>query len=169
MITSDKQVSFFRLIRASLIGAFLLLAFDVIYGSFISVVICPIWFLVSLVRTIIKRPGWGAGLARLVIPVVTLFIVGGNASLQAKIANANAERVIAACEQFRAATGNYPEQLTELVPRYMSAVPRAKYALTSSDFRYWNMDGNHQLMWTENPPFGRRIYDFENKKWSSLD
>jgi hypothetical protein len=165
MMTSDHQAPYLRPIRASLIGAFLLLAFDALYGTFLSAGICPIWFLVSLVKAIKKRPGWVIGLSRIVIPVLALTIVAGNAALQSKIANANAERIIAACEQFRAATGKYPDQLDELVPKYLNSIPRARYALMFSDFRYRNLDGNHQLLWDERPPFGRRIYDLEHRKW----
>jgi hypothetical protein len=165
-MTSDNHVSYLRLIRGSLVGASVLLVFDVaLYGSFISAMVCPIWFLVSLVKGIKKRPGWVVGLSTITIPVLTLAIVTGNAALQSNIANANAERIILACEQFRTATGKYPDQLAELVPKYLSSVPRAKYALTFSDFRYRNQEGNHLLMWDKSPPFGRRIFDFENRKW----
>jgi hypothetical protein len=165
MMTSNNQASYLRTIRKSLITAFVLLSFDVLNGTFITAGICPIWFIVSLVKAVKNRPGWVIGLSRIAIPVLMLVIVGGNARIQAKIANANAERIIAACEQFRAATGKYPDQLEELVPKYLSSIPRAKYNLMFSNFRYWNLDGNHQLLWDENPPFGIRIYDLELRKW----
>lgn len=166
MQPSNNQASYFRLIRGSLIGAFILLAFDALFGSFISAGVCPIWFLVSLVKAIKKRPGWGIGLSKIAIPVLTLAIVSGNVALQSTIANANAERIIVACEQFHAATGKYPDQMDELVPKYLSSIPRAKNALLMfSDFRYRSLEGNHQLMWDERPPFGRKIYDFERRKW----
>lgn len=165
MKTSNNQAPYLRMIRGSLLGGFVLLAFDVLFGSFISAGVCPIWLLVSLVKASKKRPGWEIGLSRIVIPVLILAIVAGNAAMQSKTANANAERIIVACEQFRAATGKYPNQLDELVPKYLSSIPRAKYALMFSDFRYRNLDGNHQIMWDERPPFGRRIYDFELRKW----
>jgi hypothetical protein len=37
------------------------------------------------------------------------------------------------------------------------------------DFRYWSPEGKPRLMWTEIPPFGRKIYNFEGGKWGSLD
>jgi hypothetical protein len=165
MMMSNNQASYLRLIRGTLIGAFVLLAFDVFYGTFISAGVCPIWFLVSLVKAIKKRPGWVISLSRIVIPVITLAIVVGNAAIQSKVANANAERIIVACEQFRTATGKYPNQLGELMPKYLSSIPRAKYALAFSDFRYRSLGGNHLLMWDERPPYGRRSYDFEHRKW----
>ncbi|MDD5285972.1 MAG: hypothetical protein PHD54_08940 [Desulfuromonadaceae bacterium] len=165
MTTPNNQASYLRLIRGSLICASVLLLFDAVNGTFISAGVCPIWFLVSLVKAIKKRPGWGIGVSRIIIPILTLAIVAGNAAMQSKIANANAERIIVACEQFRSATGKYPDRLDELVPKYLTSIPQARYALMFSDFRYRNPDGNHQLMWDERPPFGRRIYDFEQRKW----
>lgn len=165
MMTSNNQASYLRVIRGSLIGAFVLVVFDAVNGTFVTAGVCPIWFFVSLVKAIKRRPGWAIGLSRIVIPVLTLAIIVGNAAIQSKIANANAERIIVACEQFLAATGEYPDQLDELVPKYLSSIPRAKYALMFSDFRYRNLDGKHQLMWDEKPPFGRRIYDFEHREW----
>ena len=70
MTTPNSQASHLRRIRGSLIGAFVLLAFDAFYGTFISAGVCPIWFLVSLVKAIKKRPGWVIGLSWIVIPVL---------------------------------------------------------------------------------------------------
>ena len=165
MMTSNNQASYLRLIRGSIIGAFVLLVFDAVNGTFVSAGVCPIWFFVSLVKAIRKRPGWGIGLSRIAIPVLSLAMIAGNATIQSKIANTNAERIIVACEQFLATRGNYPDQLDELVPKYLSSIPRAKYALMFSDFRYRNLEGNHRLMWAENPPFGRRTYYFEHREW----
>lgn len=165
MTTPDNETSYLRLIRGSIIGAFVVLALDVFYGTFISAGVCPVWFLVSLVKAIKKRPGWRIGLSRVVIPVLIFAIVGGNAAIQSKLANANAERIIAACEQFRTATGKYPDQMEELVPKYLSSIPRAKYSFAFNEFRYRNLAGNHLLMWDERPPYGRKIYDFEQRKW----
>lgn len=157
MMTSSNRPSYLRQIRGSLVSASVLLVFDVANGTFISAGICPIWFLVSLIKAIKRRPGWGVGLSRIAIPVLLLAIVAGNAALQSKFANANAERIIAACEQFRAATGKYPDRLDELVPKYLNTIPRARYALMFSDFQYRNPDGKHQLMWTKDHPMAEKF------------
>ncbi len=166
MMMPNNQASFFRLIRGGLIASLVLLILDVaVYGTFISAIICPIWFIVSLVKAIKKRPGWKVGLSRIMIPALTLAIVGVNATLQIKIAEANAKQIVTACEQYRTDNGKFPDKLAELVPTYLSSVPRAKYTLTSGDFRYWNQEGSHQLIWDKNPPFGRMTYSFEQRTW----
>jgi len=89
----------------------------------------------SLVKNVTQRPGWKIALFRTMIPAVTLALVLGNNSLQWQIAEANADRVIKACQEFRAAHGDYPGQLDELVPDYLDSMPRAKYCLLYGDFR----------------------------------
>jgi hypothetical protein len=158
-------------IRGSLVGASLLLAWDaVLSGGFVlSILVSPVWFLVSLAKAIIQRPGWRVGLTRILVPVLTLGLVLGNAAMQTRIASANAKRIIEACEQFRIANGRYPSTLDELKPGYLASVPRAKYSLMFGNFWYWSLDGKTRLMWVVIPPFGRKIYDFEGRKWGSLD
>lgn len=167
----DDRISYLRRIRGSLVGAFVLLAWDaVVSGSFMaSILVCPVWCVVSLVKAVIQRPGWKIGLSRILVPALTLGLVLGNAALQSRIAGANAQRIIGACEQFRVANGRYPSQLKELEPRYLGSLPRAKYSLVFGEFRYWSFEGKHRLMWVAIPPFGRRIYDFERREWGSLD
>jgi len=36
-------------------------------------------------------------------------------------------------------------------------------------YDYRNLEGEHTLMYTVVPPFGRKIYTFERKRWSALD
>jgi len=167
----DDRISYLRRIRGSLVGAFVMIAWDaVVSGSFTaSIFVCPVWCVVSLIKAVIQRPGWKIGLSRILVPALTLGLVLGNAALQSRIAGANAERIIGACEQFRDANGRYPGQIEELVPRYLGSVPRAKYSLAFGEFKYWSLEGKHRLMWVAIPPFARRIYDFERRKWGSLD
>lgn len=170
-IELKDELSYFCQIRASLIGASILLTLDAaISGSLLySVFVCPIWFLISLARTALRWPGRKVGLSRIAAPVLTLGLVLVNARLQSTMASTNADRIIRACEQFRAANGEYPERLTELVPRYLESVPRAKYCLMLCDFTYTSGEEDHTLMWTELPPFGRRIYNLERGRWKTLD
>ena len=55
---------FFRGIKRSVVAAAVLLAWDgALSGSYVmSVLVCPIWFLVSLLKNAIERPGWGLAL-----------------------------------------------------------------------------------------------------------
>jgi len=170
-MTSNAQDSYLRQIRGSLFGMVSLLAFDIaILGSFtLSLVVCPVWFLIGTVKAIIQRPFWRIGLSRVAIPVLTIAIVWGNATLQKKVGGANAEQIIEACEQFHKANGRYPKQLSELVPNHLKSVPRSKYSLMSGDFRYISSDRKHILVWVMIPPFGRKTYDFEERRWGILD
>ena len=171
LLASNAQDSYLRRIRGTLFGMVSLLAFDIaILGSFtLSLIVCPVWFLVSTVKAIIQRPGWRIGLSRVAIPVLTIAIVWGNATLQKKVGGANAEQIIKACEQFHEANGRYPTQLSELVPNHLKSVPRSKYCLMFSEFRYISSDRKHIFVWVIIPPFGRKTYDFEEGRWGILD
>jgi hypothetical protein len=156
-------------ITASVIGALVLLALDVAHGGtyLCSSMACPIWFLASILKNAIQRPGWKVALLRIAIPALTLGLVLANNAFQWRIANANGARIIAACEEFHAANGKYPKTLDELVPRYLPSIPRAKYCLKYGEFLYF--DKKPMLMWYAVPPFGTEVYNFEKKRWSYID
>ena len=105
---------------------------------------------------------------RVAIPLVTIVLVFGNASLQTRMALANAERIINACTQYRDANGTYPMTLDILVPQYLHSVPRAKYALMLGEFRYTGFNDEPTLMWVAIPPFGHWDYRFEKARWVYL-
>ena len=92
-----------------------------------------------------------------------------NSAVQSGIAKANAQRVVEACEQFHADNGTFPRTLDELVPAYLEFVPRAKYCLTWDKFVYFSNDEYPILAWVDIPPFGRRTYNFENRRWGYGD
>lgn len=167
----ESEVSPRRGIRGSVLGAMILLAWDAgLTGSFLmSFLVCPVWFVVAVLKNAIERPGWGLALLRIAIPPLILALVMANDAFQRKIAKANAPRIIAACEQFHGANGNYPETLDELVPQYLPSVPPAKYSLGFGEFVYWNFDDSAMLTWYVVPPYGRAIYNFEECRWGYLD
>ena len=101
------------------------------------------------------------------MPLLTLAIAVGNGNLQWRISDANAEQVIKVCEEFRVANGRYPRELDELVPKYLSSIPPAKYCLDGR-FWYFNSEGHCSLMWVRYG-FYRRIYDFDEKRWGNVD
>ncbi len=162
---------FFRGIKRSVVAAAVLLAWDgALSASFLmSWIFCPIWFLVSLLKNAIERPGWGLALVRIGIPALTLGLVWVNNDFQLGVAEANAQRVVAACEAYHAANGRFPKKLDELVPRYLNSVPLAKYCLgPPSEFSYYSF-GTPMLVWQVVPPHYRKIYNFETRRWSYLD
>ena len=134
-----------------------------------SLIFCPIWFLVSTLKNGIQRPGWGLASLRIATPALTLGLVLANNALQLSIAEANAPPIIAACEEFHGANGRFPRTLDELVPRYLPSIPRAKYCLTFGEFCYWNNEEHPILVWQVLPPFVRKIYSFEDRRWGYLD
>jgi hypothetical protein len=164
---------FYRSARGSIGAAAIVLTFDVVLsGSFlVSSLFCPIWILVSLLKSAIHRPGWGLALARILIPVLTLWLVRANDAFQLRVAEANGQRIVAACEEYHAANGRFPENLDELVPKYMNSVPVAKYCLGPwSKFIYVSRTpGDAMLFWHIVPPHYRKIYRFETRSWSYLD
>jgi hypothetical protein len=158
-------------VRGTLICALIVVLTDVVLdGSYLfSALVCPIWFLVSVVRAVARRPSPGVAAARVLIPVITLLFVVANYSAQGKIAMANAARVIQACEAYREAKGAYPERLSDLVPCFLNSIPRAKYCCQYGEFRYVVSPQHHTLCWYQVPPFGTRTYTLEVGAWHYLD
>ncbi len=143
--------------------------FDVGFDGFymFSIEICPLWFLISFVKNVLSRPGWRIAVFRISMPLLTLAIAMSNGNLQWKISDANAERVIKACDDFRSVNGRYPKTLDELVPKYFPSVPPAKHCM-SGEFHYCNFDGYPSLMWSRYG-FYTRIYDFNSRRWGNVD
>jgi hypothetical protein len=162
---------FYRSVRGSIGAAAIVLTFDVVLsGSFlVATLVCPIWILVSLLKSAIQRPGWGPALTRILIPAMTLMFVRANDAFQLKVAEANAQRIVAACEKYHAANGRFPRKLDELVPEYMNSVPVAKYCLGSGFSYASSSDNTAKLWWPIVPPHYRKIYNFETRSWSYLD
>jgi len=171
MVAAPKH-GFHRPVGFSLGAAGLLLACDAGFsGSFLmSWLFCPIWFLISLVKNAIQRPGWRLALLRTAIPPLTLGLAWANDAVQIRVAEKNAARVVAACEEYHATNGRFPKSLDELVPQYMPSVPRAKYCLGPwCQFHYFYNQGHPMLVWYVVPPYYRKIYDFDTRRWNYIE
>ena len=164
---------FYRSIRGSLGAAVAVLALDVGFlGSILfSAVLCPLWLLVSLVRSSLYGPNASLFLTRIAIPMVTFLLVLANDAFQRGVAETNAEKVVAACESYRVDNGRFPRKLDQLVPRYLDSVPVAKYCLGPGRFIYTSSEntGVAKLFWYVAPPRLRKVYDFEARSWSYLE
>ena len=160
-----------RGITVSVMLLLLILAWDVVLsGSFLmAFCFCPIWFLVSVLKNAIQRPSWKLALLRIAIPPLILGLVFANNKVQWWHAEANASRVVAACEEFHAANAKFPKTLDELVPQYLPSVPRAKYCMILGEFFYVSLGRTSVLSWYVVPPYGRKCYDFEKREWYCLD
>lgn len=163
---------FFRGIKTSVVAAAILLAWDAVIGAgtfMTSMLICPIWFFVNLVRFPSNRSDWGVALIRIGIPASMFGLVLANNNLQLQVAESRAQRVIAACMAYHAANGKFPDKLDELVPKYMTYVPSARYCPGPwSQFRYYNGE-NPSLFWYIFPPYDRKIYNFNTRRWSYMN
>jgi hypothetical protein len=79
-----------------------------------------------------------------------------------RTAEARSQPIITACKQFHAKYQRYPEELRELVPEFIPAVPHAGYTLISRRFNYF----------PSRPAIGFAVmfhgiasYDFQENKW----
>jgi hypothetical protein len=157
-------------IRGSMICSLVIVILDVVLdGSLVfAAVVCPIWLIIAVVWVLVSRPSSGVAAARVLIPLLTGLLVVSNYSMQNRVAMANAERLIQACENFRDVNGTYPARLDDLVPAYLSSIPRARCCCLFSEFQY-HASPMHMLLWCELPPFGRRTYNFDTRRWGYLD
>ena len=101
--------------------------------------------------------------------LVTIILIFIGNSLNSKIAQSRAEMLIMACEHYKIKHGDYPPRLTDMVPEIISKIPKVKYALYGNEFRYESGKVHHVLGYTIVPPFYRRYFYFETKKWKYLD
>ena len=138
----------------------------------IAIVLCVAGVLYFLPRAIAARHDGAQFKLRLSKAAITSvagfaalgIIVYGNV-----IARDRAETLIVAVDQFYLKHGRYPARLEEVVPEFISEIPAAKYVGLADKFRYSVSGSHHSLQYTVVPPFGRSIYTFEDRKWTSLD
>lgn len=90
--------------------------------------------------------------------------------INAATAESHAAQIIDACRAYQARRGILPDRLQQLVPEFLPAVPRAKYTMAWGEFTYFAAPGaSHTLVYVTLPPFGRRVYNFEQAAWSQRD
>lgn len=99
------------------------------------------------------------------VPVLVVLAMWMNLS----IGERNADTVVAAIGKFRVEQRRYPKSLQELTPRYLPEIPRTSIAIMDQGFRYLPAGDKATLMYVTVPPFGRRVYDFDQRRWHALD
>ena len=72
-----------------------------------------------------------------------------------------------ACEDFHTDKGKYPNKLEDLVPGYLSSVPRAKYCLMQGEFMYW--DSRPSLCGVRFRRSTGGFNYFEDRQWGYID
>jgi hypothetical protein len=161
-----KWTRWIRPIVLSLLLIFLdeLGAYTFIIGVFLILVYLP--------RSLLAKKYAACRKERLIRFAVYLAAVGVVFSLitiNKHIAKDRAEQIISAVENYKAANGNYPDRLDQLVPQFMTEIPaKARITFTDSGFRYL-VGESHTLMYVAMPPFGRATYNFEAKSWGFID
>lgn len=163
-------------IKGSLLGAPIVYVLDafvlnqgalaVLVALVVLVAAVPALIVSAVKRDSPKALSWCARAILFLLAAVAVIVTN---VWQNKSARQRAEVVIEACERFHGATGQFPTQLGDLVPAYLSSVPRAKYVLVFGAFQYDARPERHTLMYVTVPPFGRPYYVLEDKRWSSLD
>lgn len=111
------------------------------------------------------------GFSMIAIYVVMMASVVATIQANDQLARRRADGIVTALKLYRSKTGDYPVRLTELVPEYMPAVPRAKPTLLFNEFSYHYDPAKHQgfLLYTAIPPFGRRTYWLDTDTWGYVD
>ena len=138
----------------------------------ISIILCVAGVLYFPLRAIAARQDearFNLRLSKAAISSVAGFAALGIIVYGNVIARERAEKLVVAVEQFYAKHGRYPERLEEIVPEFIPAIPRAKYVELADKFRYSASGSRHSLTYTVMPPYGRRIYTFEDREWTTLD
>jgi hypothetical protein len=167
LMTHDGKVTRHLGDWASVIGVLALLIWDAGFqGScLMSWIVCPIWFVVTIVWNISEYPGWRMSLLRIALPVIVLLLATSNAVFQFRVSEANSAQIITACEDYYAVSGQYPDTLEQLVPLYLPSIPPAKYCLDGSFSYVKANEESHILLWREPPPFFLKVYHFETRRW----
>jgi len=111
---------------------------------------------------------------RALVALVTLGMILFDCSvywIYETVAQKRVTEVAEALLRYRAIKGLYPEQLQQLVPDYLPAVPAAKPGLIVLN-RIWYLHkppGPTGLMYVSFPPYGRKVFNLETREWSELD
>lgn len=137
-----------------------------VVGGATLVILLPLWLSAwhSGERAVAKRRAQLAA----IYAAAAVGVIAVN-RLNNTLAERRAQTLISACRQYRERSGEFPAQLSDLVPGSFPAVPRAKLTLAYGAFSYTAAPGRHQLAWTVFPPFARRIYTFEDSRSQLLD
>lgn len=101
---------------------------------------------------------------------LTAAVASAVISIDLPRARENQARVIAAVHAYHEAYGRYPDDLAQLVPTFLPAVPSARvFPLMFARFSYYADRGDAVLSWTLIPPFGRPTYRFNSRRHGYLD
>jgi hypothetical protein len=171
--TQKKTVKIYRHVIVALV---LFLAFaiamDSLGAAFFICLFAVIWY-----GTRREKNGYAAKIKLIIIGAYAVLLIMAFVvkNINNRVAYENAKIVIAACEQYKIKKGAYPDRLNDLVPGYLTRIPVARYTGITG-WKYFHHpnkgsteDDHYSLQFTYEPPFGRRVYHSQTKKWRSMD
>lgn len=118
----------------------------------------------ALLLSKVRRDAWPTLRLALLFGATAVAIMA-TINLNNHLARQRAARLIEAIDLYHASQGRYPLALDALVPRYIAAVPRAKYTLAFNQFIYRQQAPRARLAYVEVPPLARPCFDFEQRRW----
>ena len=163
-----------KILKKSLITAICLFLIDALFFNqgiiaAIALFIVVFWLIPKSIFLWLKKQSVKPQLYKcLIYFLMAIFILAAN-YLNNQLAASRANQIIAAVEKFKVVNHRYPKKLTELAPEYIEAIPTAKYAVFGNGFFYSSRGDDAFIGYVVIPPFGRRIYDFNSKKWGQID
>jgi hypothetical protein len=139
------------------------------FGLFISAAVFLASAIASVIFLFIDRRFSKLYAVKCLIYLCAGTCIIGVLRLNTHIGNRNAEKIIHSVEKYKAEKGDYPTQLGDLVSEYMPKIPVCAYRMLSNQYRYAYTETSHYLMYANLPPYGRRLYHFQNKQWTYID
>ena len=97
------------------------------------------------------------------ICIIVMFKINNTVAIK------RAEMIAEACERYKTKFGDYPSTLSILVPEFIKEIPSTKLGLVTSGFHYSSGAESHRIMFVNVPPYGRKYYTLETKKWGYVD
>lgn len=125
------------------------------------------WMPKAMLLVKVRRNAWPT-VRRAALFGLTAVAIMAAINFNNHLARQRATRLIQAIDVYRATTGRYPLALDALVPRYITAIPPAKYTLAFNQFDYQQFDQRAHLGYVEVPPFGRPCFDFAERRWHDV-
>lgn len=155
------------LVKTAVIAAVLFILFAFFFESAPTAFV--VFAILSAAALFRKNHTKETRMKKVVIYLVMFMLTLGITSANGYFAKRSAGRIIAAAEGYARKTGAYPGQLSDLVPEFLPKVPAAKYTFLDNGFKYIARGKQHILIYVKKPPYGRAYYNFEEKKWGTMD
>lgn len=129
----------------------------------------PSLIIAALVLRIVGKPSWSEFISCIKFIAICAFLVAvvfGITKANNRLAQDRAEIMVSAVRAFHAKYQYYPDDLGQLVPEFIDAVPRAKYELWG-DFFYGKSGDAPILGYVDKWPVRFRVFRFADKEWGS--